>query len=147
VTTQLSASTRSTSAWSNTAKAGVAALLLAQFASAYVIGTEQLLTNEQSSLFAPIAVTAVLPVALFLSVYALSRRFRGFVLSQDLRRLTMLHHWRVIGFTFLALYAVDKLPGLFAWPAGLGDVATGLAAVFIVARMAREPADAALQAA
>ncbi len=130
---------KSTPIWSGAAKAGVAALLLAQFAAAYVIGTEQLLTNGQSSMFAPIAITAVLPVVLFLSAYSLSRRFRGFVLSQDLRRLTMLQHWRVIGFVFLALYAFDALPGLFAWPAGLGDVATGLAAVFIVARLDRNP--------
>jgi hypothetical protein len=126
-------------AWSGAAKASLAAVLFAQFTAAYVIGTEGFLTNDQSSLFAPIAITAVFPVALFLSAYALSQRFRGFVLSQDLRRLTMLHQWRVIGFTFLALYAVDAMPGLFAWPAGLGDVATGLAAVFIVSRMDRDP--------
>ena len=139
MTTQKSTSVSPTPVWSGAAKAGVAALLLAQFAAAYVIGTEQLLTNDQSSLFAPIAVTAVLPVTLFLSAYALSRKFRGFVLSQDLRRLTMLQHWRVIGFVFLALYSFDTLPGLFAWPAGLGDVAIGLAAVFIVARLDRDP--------
>ena len=131
--------TRPTPAWSGAAKAGVAALLLAQFAAAYVIGAGQLLTNGQSSLFAPIAITAVIPVVLFVLAYALSRRFRDFVLSQDLRRLTMLQHWRVVGFAFLPLYAFDILPGIFAWPAGLGDVAIGLAAVYIVARMDRDP--------
>jgi hypothetical protein len=68
-----------------------------------------------------------------------SARFRRFVLAQDMRTLTMMQLWRVIGFAFLALYAFGALPGLFAWPAGLGDVAIGLAAVVIVARMDRDP--------
>ena len=130
---------KQTPAWSGAQKAALAGLLLVQFAAAYVIGTGHLLTNDASSLIAPIAVTAIIPVALFLAAYALSPRFRGFVLSQDLRTLTMMQHWRVIGFTFLALYAFDALPGLFAWPAGLGDVAIGLAALAVVARMDRDP--------
>ncbi len=32
------------------------------------------------------------------------------------------------------------LPGVFAWPAGLGDVAIGLAAAFVIARLGRDPA-------
>jgi hypothetical protein len=114
-------------------------LLLVWFAAAYAIGTGHLLANDQNSLFAPIAITAFIPVALFLAAYVLSARFRGFVLSQDIRTLTMMQHWRVLGFAFLALYAFDALPALFAWPAGLGDVAIGFAAVFIVARMDRDP--------
>jgi len=128
-----------TPVWTTARKAGLAGLLSLQFAVAYIIGTKGLLTNDQSSLFAPIAVSVITPVALFLSAYAVSTRFRAFVLSQDLRLLTMLQHWRVIGFVFLALYAFDVLPGLFAWPAGIGDVAMGLAAVFIVARIDRDP--------
>jgi len=39
--------------------------------------------------------------------------------------------YRVQGVTFLALFAADRLPGLFALPAGVGDVAVGLAAAAI----------------
>jgi hypothetical protein len=39
--------------------------------------------------------------------------------------------YRVEGVTFLALYAAHRLPGLFALPAGVGDVAVGLAAAAI----------------
>ena len=53
--------------------------------------------------------------------------------------LTTLQLWRVIGFAFLALYAFDTLPGLFALPAGLGDVGIGLAATLIVTRLGRDP--------
>src|SRR6516164_2247049 len=36
--------------------------------------------------------------------------------------------YRALGVIFLILYATDKLPGLFAWPAGVGDVIVGLLA-------------------
>ena len=125
--------------WSGPQRVWLTGILLAWFAAAYVIGTERWAANEQLALFAPIALTAVVPVAAFLATYALSDRFRGFVLSQDIRRLTMLQHWRVIGFVFLPLYFFGVLPGLFAWPAGLGDVAIGLAAAAMVARIDRDP--------
>ncbi len=69
---------------------------------------------------------------LFGLVYRLSRRFRAFALGIDLRLLTAMQAWRVIGIMFLALYAFGSLPGLFAWPAGLGDAAVGFAAPFVL---------------
>ncbi len=124
--------------WTRPRIAGLAVLLLAWFAAATGIGAGGLLRNEAGAFLPPIAVTAVAPVAVFLALYALSARFRGFVLAQDIRTLTMLHHWRVLGFAFLPLYFFGVLPGLFAWPAGLGDVAIGLAAPFVVARLGRD---------
>jgi len=115
----------------------VAAII--QFAAAYFIGAGNLLTNDRQLPFPPIAITAIIPVAAFLLAYAMSSRFAAFVLSLDIRTLTMLQHWRVVGFVFLPLYAYSVLPGLFAWPAGLGDVAIGLAAPYVVARMHRDP--------
>ena len=120
--------------------AGLTGLLLAWFAAAYVIGAERLLANEAGAFMAPIALTATIPVAAFLAIYALSSGFRGFILAQDIRALTMLQHWRVIGFVFLPLTFFGVLPGVFAWPAGLGDVAIGLAAAFVIARLGRDPA-------
>ena len=121
-------------------RAVLAGLLLAWFAATYAIGVEGLLANEGSSFFAPIAITAAIPVAAFLAVYALSSWFRRFILSQDIRTLTMVQHWRVIGFAFLPLYFFGVLPGLFAWPAGLGDIAIGLATPFVIARIGRDSA-------
>jgi len=70
-------------------------------------------------------------------VYRLSRGFREFVLGIDLRLLTAIQSWRVIGILFLALYAFGLVPGLFAWPAGLGDAAVGVAAPFVLLAMVR----------
>jgi hypothetical protein len=50
----------------------------------------------------------------------------------------MLQHWRVLGFGFLTLYFYGVLPGLFAWPAGLGDVLVGLMAPFVVLRLRKD---------
>lgn len=125
--------------WSRGTVMGLGGLLLAWFAAASVIGAGEFLTNDTGGFFAPIAVTAAVPVAIFLAAYALVPRVRAFVLAQDIRTLTMLQHWRVIGFVFLPLAYFGLLPWLFAWPAGLGDVAIGIAAAFVVARLARQP--------
>lgn len=125
--------------WTPNAILITAGLLLAQLAAAYYIGSSHLLTNDNRLPVPPIAITAVIPVVGFLAAYILSSRFRGFVLAQDIRTLTMMQLWRVIGFTFLALYSFGVLPGLFAWPAGVGDVAVGLAALFAVRSIDRDP--------
>jgi hypothetical protein len=63
----------------------------------------------------------------------LVRRFRAWAESLDLPLLINLQGWRVAGFAFLAVYAQGLLPGSFAWPAGLGDLAVGIAAPFVAA--------------
>src|SRR5436309_12715882 len=71
----------------------------------------------------------VVPPALFILVYRVSTEFQRFVLGLDLRLLTAVQSWRVLGGTFLFLYAFNLRPALFAFSAGLGDVAVGVAAV------------------
>ena len=51
----------------------------------------------------------------------------------------MMQSWRIIGFAFPPLYAYEVLPGLFAWPAGLGDVARGLSAPLVTWTLPRHP--------
>ena len=46
--------------------------------------------------------------------------------------------WRFGGFAFLALYTYGVLPGYFAWPAGLGNMAIGAAAPWMLVGLARE---------
>lgn len=70
------------------------------------------------------------PPGLFAVAYRTFRGFRGFVLSLDLRLITIFQSWRVVGASFLFLYAFNIVPGVFAFPAGWGDIAIGVAAPF-----------------
>jgi hypothetical protein len=72
----------------------------------------------------------LVPVAIFAVSYAGWAGFRQFVLSLDLRLITIFQSWRVFGAGFLFLYAYNILPGIFALPAGWGDTAIGVAAPF-----------------
>jgi len=47
--------------------------------------------------------------------------------------------YRALGVIFLILYATGKLPGLFAWPAGLGDVLVGVLAPVVAIAYRRGP--------
>jgi hypothetical protein len=84
-----------------------------------------------------VLVAVAAPLLIFAAVYRASRGFRDFTLAIDLRLLTAIQSWRVIGVVFLVLYSFGLLPGLFAWPAGAGDLAIGLAAPFVLLAMLR----------
>lgn len=46
--------------------------------------------------------------------------------------------YRVLGGIFLILYATDQMPGLFAWPAGVGDIIVGLLAPIVALAYSRD---------
>lgn len=54
-------------------------------------------------------------------------------------RLIQPEAFRSVGAVFLVVLALGKLPTAFAWLAGFGDIATGLAAPFIATRLRRRP--------
>jgi hypothetical protein len=80
----------------------------------------------------PIFFGLATPLALFFAAYFGWSAFREFILSADLRLVTAMQGWRWAGLGFLSLYAHDILPGLFALPAGLGDMAIGITAPWIL---------------
>lgn len=86
-----------------------------------------------------IALSAVIPVIVFLTAFRLSKRFRDYVLAFDLRLAAGIQAWRFAGIGFLALYANGVLPGAFAWPAGLGDMAVGMTAPWVMLALIRKP--------
>jgi hypothetical protein len=79
----------------------------------------------------------VAPLGLFLGGYWTSRAFREFVLSVDLRVIVAIQAWRWAGFGFLSLYTYKVLPGIFALTAGIGDMAIGVTAPFVLAALLR----------
>ncbi len=52
-------------------------------------------------------------------------------------RLVLPHSFRVAGVVFLSYLALGHLPALFALPAGLGDIAAGIAAPMVAVRLAQ----------
>ena len=80
------------------------------------------------------------PLAVFFALLKLSRAFRDFVFAIDLKLIVGLNAWRLGGFAFLALYAHGILPAAFALPAGLGDMAVGVVAPWMVLHLVRDPA-------
>jgi hypothetical protein len=84
-------------------------------------------------------VGALAPLIVFIAAYWGSGAFQGLVLSADLRLVSVVQAWRAGGLAFLALNAHGVLPGLFAWPAGLGDIAIGVTAPWVVLALIRRP--------
>jgi hypothetical protein len=87
----------------------------------------------------PIAIGVAAPLMLFFALLRFSQLFREFVLSLDLRLIAAIQAWRLAGFGFLALYAHNVLPAVFALPAGLGDMAIGVTAPWMVLALVRQP--------
>ena len=79
------------------------------------------------------------PLLAFFAWMRFSPSFRGMILSLDLRLIVGMQAWRWAGFGFLALYAHNVLPAVFALPAGLGDMAVGIAAPWVVLGLVRHP--------
>jgi hypothetical protein len=91
----------------------------------------------------PIAIGVPAPLGLFFLLLRFSRSFREFVLSLDLRVIAGIQAWRWAGLGFLSLYAHNVLPAVFALPAGLGDMAIGVTAPWIILKLLRQPRFAA----
>jgi hypothetical protein len=94
----------------------------------------------------PIAIGVAAPLLVFFACLRLSASFRRFVLTLDLRLIAGIQAWRWAGLGFLDLYAYGILPGAFALPAGLGDMAIGVTAPWIMLALARDPGFAASSA-
>ncbi len=90
-----------------------------------------------------IAMGVAAPLVLFFASLRLSPSFREFVLSLDLRLIAGMQAWRWGGLGFLSLYAHKVLPAVFALPAGLGDMAIGVTAPWIILALIRQPGFAA----
>ena len=86
----------------------------------------------------PLGTAAILPVAAFAICYLRWPEFRRFVLAANLRLLTLAQSWRVGGIVFLILYSEGVLPGVFALPAGWGDIAIGATAPLVAWTMSSE---------
>ena len=83
-------------------------------------------------------ISVIGPPILFVFAYSLSEKVRTLSLSLDLRLLTAIQAWRLVGVMFLVLMSLGLLPGTFAWPAGIGDIIVGAYAPFVVVAISRQ---------
>jgi len=109
----------------------------------FLLGAQGAFVRSADTPPLPIFFGLAIPLVAFFAAYFGWSAFRAFVLGADLRLGAAIQAWRFAGLGFLALYAHGVLPGLFALPAGLGDIAIGVTAPWIALSLIRRPAFAA----
>jgi hypothetical protein len=117
----------------------IASLLAGWFGLVVILGANGAFVRPPEAPPLPILMGASVALIVFIIAYLGSGAFREFVLGADLRLLTAIQAWRAAGLGFLALSTNGVLPGLFAWPAGLGDIAIGVTAPWVVLALIRRP--------
>jgi len=121
----------------------IATALVAWLALVLVLGARGAFVTLPGAPPLALLIGLVVPLGLFLAGYWTRPSMRQFVLTADLRLIVGIQAWRWAGFGFLALYTYRVLPGVFAWTAGLGDMAIGVTAPLILASLLRRPGFAA----
>ncbi len=117
----------------------VAVVLVIWLALIFLLGAGGAFLRPPGAPPLPILLGVTIPIIAFLTAFWVLRAFRNFVFAVDLRLVTAIQAWRFAGLGFLALYAHRVLPGLFAWPAGLGDIAIGVTAPWVALTLIRRP--------
>jgi len=117
----------------------VTVALVLWFGLVFFLGTQGGFIGPVDSPPLPIFFGFTIPLVVFFTAYFGWNAFRAFVLGADLRLVAAIQGWRWAGLGFLSLYAYGILPGLFAFPAGLGDMAVGVSAPWIVLGLIRHP--------
>lgn len=84
-----------------------------------------------------IPVGIIVPLAAALLVTRVPVLSRILAQPDALWRFTMPQIFRTVGVTFLVVMALGGLPAVFALPAGLGDIAIGVEAVFVARNLRR----------
>ncbi|MDR3427223.1 hypothetical protein [Silvimonas sp.] len=118
---------------------GAAVVLAVWFIAIVMLGVAGRFVGPPGSPPVQIAAGFMGPVAIFLLLYWRSLAFREWILAADLRTIMAMQAWRFAGFGFLALYAHHILPGHFALPAGLGDIAIGVTAPLMLIALLKRP--------
>jgi hypothetical protein len=105
-----------------------------------VIGANDGFARGPGELPLPILAGLLTPILAFLVAFWAVGPFHDLVMSIDLPVMAGIQAWRFGGLGFIALYAYGVLPGLFAWPAGLGDMTIGVTAPLVILALRRQPA-------
>ena len=121
------------------ASATVGLLLLLWLGLVFTLGAAGAFAPAPGQPPLPIFVGFAVPRIGYAIAYRTSASFRAFVLGLGPVLTTSIQAWRFGGLAFIALLTYDVLPGAFAWPAGLGDIAIGATAPAFALAIARNP--------
>src|SRR5215470_5877439 len=142
-TTVLPRPVESQPSWLSGIGLGVILVLTAWFLLVVSLGAVGAFVARPGTPPVGIAIGVGAPLLLFFALLRPSRSFRDFILSLDLRLIAGIQAWRWAGLGFLSLYAHNVLPAVFALPAGLGDMAIGFTAPWMILALVRQPGFAA----
>lgn len=116
--------------------AALAAVGMAWVAAVVTIARRSGFVTDGAPVATVVAVAA--PLLVVVGAYRAFPAVRSWVAGLDPTAVLAVQAWRVIGAAFLFGWAAGELPAGFAVPAGIGDIATGVAAVTVALAAARE---------
>lgn len=114
------------------------AVLVGWLAAVFVLGAAGVFEGHPDTRVPTIAFAVAVPIIVGTWLVARSERFRRLVDAVPLPALVGVQLYRVLGVVFLVALAQGHLPAEFALPAGIGDVAVGLAAPLVAYGLVRE---------
>ena len=103
---------------------------------AFTLGARGFFSGGVDDVVPPIAYS-LLPLAIAYLAYLTISLVRAVVDEIPLHWMIGFQLYRAVGFVFLVAWSLGALPGAFALPAGLGDVAIGLSAPFVASLVKR----------
>jgi hypothetical protein len=112
-------------------------ILFGWLAVALFLGSLGIFRTAYNQRFPYIALAMGIPIVVGALLIRGSRRVREIVDAVPQNWLVGFQFYRVVGAIFLVLYAAGLLPGVFALPAGFGDVLVGLTALLVATGYAR----------
>jgi hypothetical protein len=115
-----------------------ALVLFGWFAIAFALGVSGVY-RRASDQIPTIQYGILMPIVLGSTLIARSSSMTRVIEAVPQQWLIGVQLYRALGSIFLILYGAGKMPGLFAWPAGIGDVLVGTLALVVAIAYARGP--------
>ncbi len=107
----------------------LAGVVIVWFIVIYFLVVNDSFRIEEDQLNPLFFISVLLPVALSFILYKKSKKVQEFIFSIPLNWLIILQVYRTVGVVFLLAWSAGFLPSVFAIPAGIGDILTGIFAI------------------
>jgi len=107
----------------------LAGLIIVWFIVTYFLAFNGYFQSEEDQRNPLLLISIFLPIALSFILYKKSKKVQEFIFSIPLSWIIILQVYRIGGVVFLPLGSMGFLPLVFAIPAGIGDILTGIFAI------------------